>query len=115
MKALTRTSSLLATLLFLASKLFGQAQKLTVLIRDGGAAWAYTVHDKCPTLGITLRPESANYVLEFGAEPEATTKWTWAAYDQAGLLIASGHTLKWENSAKDACEAVSKIAVSAKH
>jgi hypothetical protein len=90
--------------------MLAQTAKTTVFIKDGTAAWAHVVHDKCPGLNVVLRPEFATFVLEVAIEPDAGQKADWAVYDANGLLVTSGHTLKWDNSAKDGCEAVLKLA-----
>lgn len=105
------TIAIIAANLLLASFMSGQSKKASVFIKDGNAAWAHVVHDRCPNLDIVLRSESANYVLEVAIEPDTGQKADWAVYDSTGLLVASGHTFKWENSAKDGCDTVSKLAV----
>ena len=94
----------LLLVIFLGCNAFGQTAKPTVFIKDGSAAWAHVVHDRCPDLAVSLRSESAKYIIELAIEPDPGLKADWVIYDSNGLLLSSGHTARWENSAKDACE-----------
>jgi hypothetical protein len=62
----------------------------------------------CPTCRISIKKESADYVLVFAAgESFGSKPWQWMAYENAeGLMVAKGQTKLFNNSIKDSANAI---------
>ena len=64
----------------------------------------------CRTCRITIKKESADYIVVFAAvqSQESSGRWTWVAYENKdGLLLRKGNTLVFDNSIKDVAALIS--------
>jgi hypothetical protein len=63
----------------------------------------------CPACRITIKKESADYIVVFAATQaqESGGRWSWAAYENKdGLLLRQGETVLFNNSIKDAANLI---------